>query len=323
MKHVYTNNELPHVWANNRHEVRSGRTGNGNFYFEGDTIYSYGSHFPIARFVEVAGETVVLITRRSYSMTTSQHVSRVRQAVSHLPTVSCHSPSGSPREEMEAALKLAGEAAIKAPRARSDWRKAQLLETVEEMFAAARFHAKRGGIKLPADLDKAVAGQAKRAKAEQARIAQAHAEQRKAQEAAKVQAETLWEQAKPHWRRDETIPAEIEAAARALGYYSFRVGTVAMRLRGDEIETSQGARFPVEHGIRAFRILKGIWERGGTWERKAGGVGPRLGHYTVDRVTPDSVVAGCHTVQRSEVELMAALLSVTNIEPAPVATAVA
>lgn len=49
MKRVVNNSQLPHLWMYPREVGDNARTPNGSFYFEGDTIYSYGSHFPIAR----------------------------------------------------------------------------------------------------------------------------------------------------------------------------------------------------------------------------------------------------------------------------------
>jgi len=43
-------------------------------FYDGDTIFSYGYHFPIA--VKLGGN-VILITRRRYSVTTTQHTNRV------------------------------------------------------------------------------------------------------------------------------------------------------------------------------------------------------------------------------------------------------
>jgi len=44
-KHVFGTGEIPHLWA---HKVQdSARNARGNLYFENDTIFSYGGHFPI------------------------------------------------------------------------------------------------------------------------------------------------------------------------------------------------------------------------------------------------------------------------------------
>jgi hypothetical protein len=55
----YVREDVAHVWA---HQLQShARNKRGNFYFQGDTIYSYGSHFPIAKHVEHKGEEVHLV----------------------------------------------------------------------------------------------------------------------------------------------------------------------------------------------------------------------------------------------------------------------
>ncbi len=76
------NREVAHLWANRSRQSAKG----SHFYFEGDTIYSYGSHFPIARlFLHPVTQTwAVLFTSRDYSQTTSKHKSYTRSACSHL-----------------------------------------------------------------------------------------------------------------------------------------------------------------------------------------------------------------------------------------------
>lgn len=88
MKTVFTNSELPHVWA---HGTQShGRTSNGSFYFKGDTIYSYGSHFAIA----VRMDDAYLLTVRNYSNTTSKHIGKVWGAIPvNANVIRCYYPS--------------------------------------------------------------------------------------------------------------------------------------------------------------------------------------------------------------------------------------
>lgn len=78
-KHVFKTDEIPHLWA---HQTQSdARNSRNNLYFSGDTIYSYGSHFPIARIVKQQKKTCVLMTTRSYSSTTAGHIHAVRGAI--------------------------------------------------------------------------------------------------------------------------------------------------------------------------------------------------------------------------------------------------
>lgn len=75
------NRNVVHAWAH-QHEARA--TGS-NFYFVGDTIYSYGPHFPIARIDVDRG--IVWFTTRGYSNTTAKHTSLARQAIPSVYTV--------------------------------------------------------------------------------------------------------------------------------------------------------------------------------------------------------------------------------------------
>ena len=49
-RHVFSNREIPHLWAHQTQD--EARNGTASFYFRGATIYSYGSHFPIATHVK-------------------------------------------------------------------------------------------------------------------------------------------------------------------------------------------------------------------------------------------------------------------------------
>ena len=79
-RHVYPTGEIPHLWAHQtQHDARNQQ---GNLYFTGDRIYSYGPHFEIARFVTNSkGTRGILLNSRTYSVTTSRHQSAVRSAI--------------------------------------------------------------------------------------------------------------------------------------------------------------------------------------------------------------------------------------------------
>lgn len=97
MKKVHTPDNVAHLWANQHQE--EARTQTHNLYFNGNSIYSYGSHFCIAKHVEGG---VVLFTERSYSNTTAKHKSIVRYACIHKNIVYCHNPQGSHHENFGA-----------------------------------------------------------------------------------------------------------------------------------------------------------------------------------------------------------------------------
>ena len=91
MQKVFTNEMTAHVWAQQSQD--QGRNSNDTLYFYGATIFSYGSHFPIARFVRHSGtgdqyrQPAVLFTTADYSVTTSAHKSLVWRAIPSFCTV--------------------------------------------------------------------------------------------------------------------------------------------------------------------------------------------------------------------------------------------
>ena len=70
------NHEVAHYWANQIQP--EGKA--SNLFFEGNTIYSYGHHFEIAK---IAKPGIVLFTENSYSSSTGKHLSIARSAIPH------------------------------------------------------------------------------------------------------------------------------------------------------------------------------------------------------------------------------------------------
>lgn len=75
----YNNSQVAHVWAQGD-ETKSGQSNNGNFYFEGRNLFSYGSHFLVGR---IMADGVALLNADSYSVSTSGHQSDASRAISH------------------------------------------------------------------------------------------------------------------------------------------------------------------------------------------------------------------------------------------------
>ena len=94
-RYVYPKEQIARLWINRIQD--KARTPTDNFYFSGDTIYSYGSHFPIATlFAAPNGEDVILFTLRTYSSTTAVHICLVRAVCrqSHRRVIYCENPLG-------------------------------------------------------------------------------------------------------------------------------------------------------------------------------------------------------------------------------------
>lgn len=77
-KTVFDNAMTAHVWANQSQS--EGRSNNGNFYFTGRRLYSYGSHFIVGLFLPGFGP---IITADSYSISTAKHINAAERATNY------------------------------------------------------------------------------------------------------------------------------------------------------------------------------------------------------------------------------------------------
>lgn len=85
-------------------------------------------------------------------------------------------------------------------------------------------------------------------------------------------------------------------------------GITLLRVRGDEVETSRGATFPLAHGLKALPYIRAIVASGEAWHRNGKTI--HLGAYQIDSIEGGVIVAGCHELPVSEVERLAASLGV-------------
>lgn len=74
-----------------------------------------------------------------------------------------------------------------------------------------------------------------------------------------------------------------------------------VRVVGDEVQTSLGARFPVSHALRALTFVRRVRKSGQEYVHNGHTI--HLGHYVIDRIETDGTVhAGCHVVKWEEIE---------------------
>jgi hypothetical protein len=95
MKQVFSNKDVANVWA--KRQQNYGRNSNETFYFKNDVLYSYGSHFPVAKFEwsPVDNRRAVLFTLRGYSNSTAKHINLAWRAVQGREVIHCYSPEAS------------------------------------------------------------------------------------------------------------------------------------------------------------------------------------------------------------------------------------
>jgi len=77
---VFSNDMVAHVWAQQRQP--HGRSNNGNFYFDGAILYSYGTHYPVGIFAKDGA--VFLNSSRSSITTEGKHKNAAYSATRHI-----------------------------------------------------------------------------------------------------------------------------------------------------------------------------------------------------------------------------------------------
>lgn len=290
-------------------------------FSDGDSIFSWGRHFEIARYVDSTprkGETrpvssrVVLYTIDGYSSSTEKHKSVVRRAIpSHVPVFAVADTKASTKEEHAANIgsfeKRAADAQARALRARTNG--PLLIETAERLITKAEEYAATFGLRytrpdlddLNAKLARAVAKQAKAA-------AKAKADREKAEKARQVAQRALDADAFAAWLRGEPgvrCPSSYRSTPEGGAY-------IRRTLDGENLQTSQGAEVPWPHALKAFRFVKLVRERSEGWKRNGQTV--RVGVYMLDSIDPDgSFVAGCHRINWPEIRALAEAQGVYEI----------
>lgn len=311
MKTVVSPDMVAHLWANRSQDTA--RNAGDTFYFRGSTIYSYGSHFPIASFSEGKRSTAVLMTTKGYSVTTAKHISMVRRALpSHVPVIYCHTPfridGQTTSDDMHKANRAAYTedaitAATKAAKARL--RSADYLADYNNtMHQAAQYSAHFGlGWKLEGSETVANALTASRKLVAQQKTRRTIA-QRKA-EAARALLE-----ADSRKRYDKALAQWLQGDDVRLPYSNS--APVSLRVRGDDIQTSKGAVVPVAHAKRLWTALERV--KGSTADWIPNGHTLHIGAFAVDRIEAitGDIHAGCHHIKHSEVARIAAQLGLTS-----------
>lgn len=278
-----SNDQVFHYWANRVQE--SGRA--GNVFFEGDSLYSYGHHFCIAR--HLTGR-VVAFTTQSYSMTTSHHISAARSAARHLQVVHVHDPAAAPSTNKARALEsIAGDLAYAQRKGirhtTRESRRANALEIALNFNAyLAALPEGEGKYVQPIDTTDLEGATAALIAQQQEREATRLREQQE-------RAERLRE-ALQGWKAGESCAFNLHGLPPAL--------RLVERDGSQVVETSHGACIPVDDARKLWRVLNSPAVKGHE-VRPPGGI--KLGAYQLNTIRADgSIVVGCHDIAFNELE---------------------
>lgn len=347
-REVFPTDEIPHLWA---HKVQdNARNPGGNLYFSNETIYSYGSHFPIARHITrgtPSKQTAILFTTATYSVTTSKHLGMVRSAIPervqvfNVPVLADSWLDEKRGRTIDHTKNLAhyirevadyiGQAARARDSRNKEWKHARAIDTRNEYLAYLKFF-KLGKSKIapiPALDSKQM--EALRAR-ESAKAAEQAANTKRERAEAYAEQERICTHEPKHsyadrytcqqLRQSEQEAREFESKRDAWkrGEVDHLPGAYSrgplLRIVGDEVQTSRGVRFPVEHAKRGLALVRAVIARGEEW--RTNGHSCHLGHYRIDSIEANGTVhAGCHVVPYSEVESIAPQLDAYTAVESP------
>lgn len=286
-----SNSQLAHVWA--QQSQSSGRA--NNMYFEGDTIYSYGYHYKIARIVTVRGKPMCFINANGYSNTTSRHTNDVVSAVSGLMPyfyVPGTALDSSPSEMVSAAVKrLKTSIDDRIKRALKQLKVVNVTYEFntfkdwinDDVKAIHRLTGKTTFKVNKADIDAV--------KEHYKRRAVRYAELNSPEMIAKREAAAIK-------RKEAKQVKEIKEFREGKKHSVQGLSYELLRKNSEEVVTSRGAKVSLVFAQRAYNIIQ---KRG-----VKALLNKHIGHFTlnkIERIKGDTVLhIGCHRIKMSEIK---------------------
>lgn len=295
MKTVFSsNNELAHIWASNtQYEGRA-----NTVFFENGTIYSYGRHFPVARFLPDHAN-IVLFTDRGYSVTTAKHKSIIRSAIpSSYKVIYCDDPSRSHDHNIgvwhRAVDSLRAQFASKTHKIS----RGNIAVNIFRACESAEVYCNALKLDVPAWTNETDAEMSARDYVYELAKAREAKKELKRAESEKLMAIKASERL-PLWENGDNVPMD--------GLYLL---DTRLRIKGETIETSRGARIPVSDAIKLWPLLVRAKNSGKTLE--AGLHSINLGSYRFNSFDGEKLIVGCHTIAWPQLEKMAGQLNLTK-----------
>lgn len=288
-RQVYDNGMVAHLWANQSQE--SARSHNGNFWFEGDTIYSYRTK--IGQIVRTnSGETVYLVTSERFSITTTtKHMSAIHRAIPsreyhvfNVPHLGVTGPDSQWHRENRDHLKSLYDAEVTRLKRKRDRPEDWYFGILQDQYERARLYARLFDLEMPEMTAPDVCWQ--------------------------VIQETHDKRETRRWLAGEKVSVPRTTALDSYGGALLRVNYKT--LEPVEIETTLGARVPVKDAVKVFRFVKLIRGRGETRQRNGQEI--PVGQFQLDTVWPNGdIKAGCHRISWPEIERIAKELGVFDL----------
>lgn len=301
MKQVFTDiSTIAHLWAN---KVQESARNTGNFYFEKDTIYSYGSHFPIATHFN----DVVLFTLRTYSVTTSKHLQVVRGATSHLNKIYCRNPLEVKYGDHDKNIQYWVDNIVSIARSLATARKPEKYisqieaekEQLNKYLTYFKLKLSKAQSKLITFSDTQEFIQAQKDAANT--LKRANAAKLKLGEKVYFKRWELWRNFVSV--EDMNFTSKEQEAAN---FYNRTIdGNITyLRTDGVMVFTSKGVKLPVSVAQRYFKYYLDIIKKGGCTDCDY-----KMLDYQVREASEKALIVGCHNMPMNEIQILAKKLN--------------
>jgi hypothetical protein len=322
--------EITHLWAHQSQE--EARCGNG--FFDGEIIYSYGRHFPIARiYTDEKGNKTVFFTTRDYSNTTSKHKHYTSGACSHLPKLYMqnviqydvtfgkmdllHKKNIS---DIIFDIKIAI-SKFRAARENKIYCLAEINSFVKRFEDYVTF------FRIKSKIDAATKKVITEAKSDKWEKQIEEYNKKKAERLTDPKLQEKREKARKYreekelrdnaeqieeWRNFEAYRPYVQKGRRYNWSNSSRPDLMRYNAEKERIETSQGVQIPIELAHRFYRYIKIVLERGSCIG--AENCQYQIAGYTVQEITHEHIKVGCHRITQAEIELMATKMKWNNVD---------
>ena len=287
MKTKYSSNkELIHIWANN--DDSSVYKSANSVSCEDDILFSYSTAIG-----QIVNNDTAIYNTASYSNTTSKHQGLMYQSSSHYLNriyLDIHKYNlnslilGQHDFDsliFEPNMKQASEYLMKSYRSKKykDFYSSKALSIFDNLERYAKLFNLSYSLPSQAqDLDILIDSALKADKEAKA------LEKIRRAERIKEQAEAL-----ENWRLGLDVRNHFEITA--------------LRIKDDVIETSRGAKIPLEHAVKFWSLINSWHQKGITYVKDHHSI--HLGNYAVNRFENDVLTVGCHQIPYSEIQNIA------------------
>jgi hypothetical protein len=295
MKKVFSSHsEVCHIWAN-----RTQNEGKANnIFFEDNIIYSYGKHFELAKFIEYNNKVYLFVNTDSYSNSTGKHLNHVVRSInkslvdkifyfdfsisstySTRSTYSFYLNENSIISTVDRLIIEAKKAFDKQLKARENtWQVnngLRYLNNAIDLIAEFYQLSSNGFIDQKIKID--ILNDLKTSAINHANHLQATKQERDAKKQA---------------RKVELEKTKLERWLQGSYNQPLYNLPIYLRLQGDYIQTSHGAKVPKLEALQAFKRIKS----GENIE------GEKIGSFTVNKQENNLLLIGCHKIEINRVE---------------------